>query len=253
LWTGRVDCCFKKKTWNVLGNLYQGISKLCTGDRQKALPYFKAITPELAVKDTHFCSSILEIEMKDGEERGGSFNVKSNFHQYYIKAISIFQVFDHLTCILSMAESGIVNAEENSAFRTKMCTLAFKTALELEDYAAAYNFILNMPSSTEKSQKFSSLRTFVTKILERGHVNQLMSLRFSEMFDSTSSVREHVEQFLFNHANSSDAMQTKGPYQILYLYHLSKLNYHKGNCLLYFMIPSYCTWAVADVNDRRIY
>jgi hypothetical protein len=206
---------------------------------------------------------------------------------YFVKIISIFQVFNLIPAVQKLAQDGLDLAVEegNDQAATQMCSLAFKSALFLRDYDSAYKNIRCMPSHDgsgpprfgsvdfpedsqlggrylsnpqrpeamdfaitpteqlqaetadvlgseprryESSEKLASLRMFVSRILQEKEVDVLVSLDLNDRFSYAKTVRQEVEDILFAQANLSDPLCTDGVYQMLYLYHLSRENYHKG-------------------------
>lgn len=128
-----------------------------------------------------------------------------------------------------------LQAAETEEDAIKMCALAFKCALQLEDYTTAFNFILRMPSRDGEvrgpHEKLASLRTFVSSIVKEGALDILLNLNMDSLFNRSASVREQVEGILFAQANLADPLQHDGVYQMLYIFHLAKDNFHKGMTL----------------------
>jgi hypothetical protein len=108
----------------------------------QGLKHFLSINFRDALQDEFFCLKVLQVMPIAPEDEMGP-RVISLFNSFYVRIISIFQKLDYIPGVLQMAEEGLKVAETDEE-AIKMCTLAFKCALQLDDYDAAYQYILSV-------------------------------------------------------------------------------------------------------------
>ncbi|CAL8125777.1 unnamed protein product [Orchesella dallaii] len=221
-----------------LRKFYLGLSHLCLHNFDTALNYFQSITFREACDDVYFCMKYLEFS---GIENPPVELLQELYSGYFLKIIKLFQIYNQTPAIQRLAEVGLKIAVDSDAV-TRMCSLAFKSAIKLDDYKSAYKYIQQIPSAEgtdgvkERKEKLASLRMFLARIIERGDVETLMTLEMGDMFNKISTVREQVEDILWGQANLSDPLQKDGVYQILCFYHVSLQNFHKAAAAMYFRV-----------------
>lgn len=226
-----------QRTKGTTRKFYHGLAHLCTHNFEKALKYFRSITFREACDDHYFCVKYMELN----EEEDMQVEILQELYSgYYLKVIKLFQIYERIPAIQRLAEDGLKIASDDEA-TTRMCSLAFKSAIRLNDYKSAYKYIGQIPaivddSVRERKEKLACLRMFISRIIERGDVETLMNLNMTEMFNKISTVREQVEEILWSQANLSDPLQKDGVYQILYFYHIYLENFHKAASTMYFRV-----------------
>jgi len=189
--------------------------------------------------DICFVHKLLESSLNNGGDASSDSTCGSSPRlEYYIKVISIFQVFEISSCVKRLAEDAfrVALLEGNEGGATQMCSLAFKNSLSLEDYKGAYSLVLRMPSyeetdggkRRERKEKLASLRMLISSLVHKKELDVLLSLNFNGTFNETETVRDQVENILVAQANLSDPLCKDGAYQMLYLYYLKRGNFHKG-------------------------
>ena len=217
-----------------LRKFYHGLAHLCLHNFETALNYFRSITFREACDDSYFLTKYLEFSFP-GVGNPPVELFQELYSGYYLKVIKLFQIYDRIPAVQKLSEDGLRVAPDDDS-TTRMCSLAFKSAIALDDYKSAYKYLMQIPNSAEdmvreRKEKLACLRIFISKIVERGDVETLIKLNMSDMFNRISTVREQVEEILWNQANLSDPLQKDGVYQILYFYHICQQNFHKGKDL----------------------
>ena len=117
-----------------------------------------------------------------------------------------------------------------------MSVLGFKSALMNGDYKSAYRFITRMPETSigrngeigVGKERESSVRTFVTQILENGDIDILVRLKTDDNFYNGITIRDEIEKVLHTQAKLSDPLNEDSVYQMVYFYHLCRRNFKKG-------------------------
>ncbi|ODN00860.1 hypothetical protein Ocin01_05816 [Orchesella cincta] len=217
-----------------LRKFYLGLSHLCLHNFDTSLNYFQSISFREA------CDDYLDF---NGNENLPFEKLQELYSGYFLKIIKLFEIYDQTPAIQRLAEDGLKIASDidNDAI-TRMCTLAFRSAIKLDDYKSAYKYIQQIPSAEgtdgvkERKEKLASLRIFLARIIEKGDVQTLMTLDMADMFNKISTVREKVEDILGSQANLSDPLQRDGVYQILCFYHVSLQNFHKAASAMYIRV-----------------
>ncbi|CAG7728027.1 unnamed protein product [Allacma fusca] len=206
---------------------YRGLAYLSDGEVSEALVYFKSITFNEAVKDLYFMEKILGVNVAAMKPL-----------VFYQKIISLFQVFQEHSAVQILAETAL-DACPNQNDKVMMASLAFKSALHMRDYVAAYKYILRIPSMDENNpegeirEKMASVRTLLRSLLENCEIDTLLALDLRHEFAPGITARMRVEEILESQANLSDPVATDGVYQMLYAYHVTREKYYEGATAMY--------------------